>query len=209
VYQLTETSMRKALEELCARDAMLAGLYRQYGLPPLWMRPQSFATLIHIIFEQKVSLGSASAVMDRVRSICPVMEPSEFLQVPELALRQAGVSASKLSYCRSLAQTLDSGELRLTELCRLADDEVIHTLTRIRGIGPWTAGVYLMMALRRPDAWASGDRALAVSYAESTGSQAVPAYARLDEAASMWKPHRGTAARLLWHAYLQRRQRDA
>ena len=207
MYQLTDSSMRAALDELCNRDPLLASVYKQFGVPPLWRRPQSFATLVHIILEQKVSLTSANAVMLRVRAACPGMQPARFLQVPESALRDAGLSQSKVSYCRSVAQRLAERSLSLPGLRKLDDHQIIDTLTEVRGIGPWTAGVYLMMALRRPDAWASGDRALAVSYAECASLAEVPTYAELDAAANLWSPYRATAARLLWHAYLQKRNR--
>jgi len=208
VYQLTDSVMQDSLQVLCDSDELLANIFRQYGQPPLWARAQSFATLVHIVMEQKVSLASAEAVMKRVKVVCPGMKPANFLQVPEAELRQAGVSASKVSYCQSIAQNLVSGDLNLVALRKLDNSDVIGKLTNVRGIGPWTAGVYLMMALRRPDAWASGDRALAVSYAECARLDEVPSYAELDDVASAWSPHRATAARLLWHAYLKKRNRQ-
>lgn len=208
MYQLTDSVMQDSLDALSARDSLLADIYQQYGKPPLWARSQSFATLVHIILEQKVSLASANAVMIRVRNICPGMKPSSFLLLPDADLRNAGLSARKVAYCQSIANSLVSGELSLPGLRKLDDDKVIAKLIDVHGIGPWTAGVYLMMALRRPDAWASGDRALAVSYAELAQLDVVPSYAELDEVASTWIPHRATAARLLWHAYLKKRNRD-
>lgn len=199
--------MQDSLQVLSDRDKLLAEIYQQFGKPPLWARPQSFATLVHIILEQKVSLASANAVMTRVRTICPGMKPSAFLLVTENQLYKAGVSARKVVYCQSIARCLVNRELILPGLRKLDDNEVIETLTSIKGIGPWTAGVYLMMALRRPDAWASGDRALAVSYAECARLDEVPSYAELDDIASAWIPYRATAARLLWHAYLKKRNR--
>lgn len=208
MYQLTDDTMGQALDELSRRDALLACLYQEFGAPPLWGKPQSFATLVNIILEQKVSLASAQAVMRRVLNTCPGMQPTDFLAIPDEPLREAGLSASKLSYCRSIAQSLVDGSLSLPKLRKLDDVEVIDKLTQVRGVGPWTAGVYLMMAMRRPDAWASGDRALVVSYAERAKLEEVPSYPELDVIAASWAPHRGTAARLLWHAYLQKRNRS-
>jgi len=173
----------------------------------MWERTQSFETLVHIVLEQKVSLASAQAVMKRVQALCPAMAPAHFLQVSEKALRDAGISARKVSYCYSMAQALTSGELSLAGLRRCDDEVVVQRLCAIRGIGPWTAGVYLLMAMRRPDAWASGDRALVVSFAESTALNIIPGYRELDDHAARWQPHRAAAARLLWHAYLSRRGR--
>lgn len=205
MYQLTDETLLVALDKLAERDSILGALYQRHGAPPLWERPLSFATLVHIILEQKVSIVSANAVMQRVIALCPDMAANQFLQVPQDSLRQAGLSASKLSYCCSIAQAIIEGSLDLPVLQQMSDEQVIATLTKIRGIGPWTAGVFLMTAINRPDAWASGDRALVVSYAESAQLQEVPSYAAMDKIAQAWSPYRGTAARLLWHAFLNKR----
>lgn len=199
--------MLLALKELVRRDIVMADMFERYGVPPLWIRSQSFATLVHIILEQKVSIVSAQAVMTRVSDLCPAMQPSRFLDVPDELYRAAGLSSSKLSYCRSIAKAIVGGSLDLANLQELPTDQIINSLTRIRGIGPWSAGVYVMMALRRSDAWASGDRALVVSYAQNAELDEVPSYAQFDEIAQAWSPHRGAAARLLWHAYLCKRAR--
>lgn len=197
--------MQTALAELRNQHSLFDQLYLEYGAPPLWQRAQSFATLVHIILEQKVSLASAGAVMKRVRQLCPGMRVQEFLQIPERDLLAAGMSRSKQGYCRSVAQYLIDGRLDLSALRRYSDQAVLDRLATVKGIGPWTAGVYLMMALRRPDAWASGDRALVLSYQHSKQLKQTPTYAQLDAIAMNWAPYRGTAARLLWHAYLERR----
>lgn len=190
---------------LSSRDSLLNQLASQYGAPPLWQRPQNFATLVHVVLEQKVSLTSARAVMARVRHLCPGMQPADFLALPEQRLREAGISEQKMSYCRSIALAIVQNQLNLARLRRLSDEGIMQALTAIRGIGPWTAGIYLLMALRRPDAWASGDRALVVSLAECEALEVVPSHVELDRRAEAWRPYRGAAARLLWHAYLSRR----
>ena len=204
---LTRASLQLALQQLGKRDPMIKALTRQFGTPPLWQRPQSFATLVHIVLEQKVSLASAKAVMQRVHHLCPDFSAQQFLTVSAHDLRTAGISERKVSYCYSMAEALVSGELNLASLRKLPDQAVLDTLMCVRGIGPWTAGVYLLMAMRRPDAWASGDRALVVSLAESAELETVPDYTTFDEHALRWQPHRGTAARVLWHAYLSRRHK--
>ena len=182
-------------------------LLQTYGVPPLWQRRQDFQTLMHIVLEQKVSLASAAAVLARVQALCPSMTPVEFLRVSEKSMRDAGISERKLSYCQSIAQALLDDRLDLIRLRKLDDEAVIDALVEIRGIGPWTAGVYLLMAMRRADAWASGDRALAVSVMECYALSDVPDYASLDAMAARWSPCRGAAARMLWHAYLCKRGR--
>ena len=185
----------------------MQSLVKKFGSPPLWQRTQSFETLVHIILEQKVSLASAKAVMSRVKKRCPGMTPEAFLLLSENELREDGVSTRKVSYCHSIASALVSGELDLRGLRQCSEQQVLEKLTSIRGIGPWTAGVYILMAMRREDAWASGDRALVVSYAESAELAVIPSYPELDEIAKRWQPLRGVAARLLWHAYLSRRKK--
>jgi len=207
MYQLTDSSMRDALLELSQLDPLLHRLYERVGVPPLWARPQDFATLVHIVLEQKVSLISANAVMRRVRVLCPDMQPLGFLDVTEHALQTAGVSRAKISYCRSIAAALVDGSVSLADLRAMNDQQVIDKLTSVKGVGPWSAGVYLMMALRRPDAWASGDRALVVSYCENAGTSDIMSYTEFDQLAIQWTPHRATAARLLWHAYLEKRSK--
>ena len=206
MYQLTDGIMQDALSELSQRDPVLRRLYQRLGVPPLWARPQSFATLVHVVLEQKVSLASANAVMGRVQKLCPGMQALGFLDLTEHALRTAGMSASKTSYCRSIARALVDGSVSLPGLRSMDDQQVMEKLTSIKGIGPWTAGVYLMMALRRPDAWASGDRALLVSYCENAKISELLSYSEFDAVAKQWIPHRATAARLLWHAYLEKRK---
>ena len=192
---------------LAGRDATFADILADCGSPPLWQRPQTLRTLVHIVLEQKVSLVSALAVMQRVEALCPAFDPASFLAVPGSALREAGISARKVGYCRALAEAMANGTLSLPALRRLDDVAVIERLTAVRGIGPWTAGVYLTMALARQDAWPSGDRALAVGVAERWSLDAVPDYPALDRMAEAWRPWRGVASRLIWHAYLERRRR--
>jgi len=182
-------------------------LVETHGSPPLWQKTQSFETLVHIILEQKVSLASAMAVMLRVRKLCPQMTAEAFLLVSETELREAGVSGRKVTYLQSIATAITSEYLNLRSLRSCSNEDVLELLTSIRGIGPWTAGVYLLMAIRREDAWASGDRALVVSYAESCALANVPTYREFDGIAERWQPLRGVAARVLWHAYLNRRKK--
>lgn len=206
MYQsLSRDTLPDAVLRLCAQDSLMDKLVQEYGSPPLLQRTQSFETLVHIILEQKVSLASAMATMLRVKKLSPDMKAAEFLQLPEAKLREAGMSTRKVSYCQSIAVAITSGELNLPGLRHRSDDDILEILTAIRGIGPWTAGVYLLMAIRRANAWASGDRALVVSFAESAELDIVPSYQEFDDIAQRWEPLRAVAARVLWHAYLSRR----
>lgn len=192
--------------ELGRRDPVFADIVSDHGQPPLWQRPQTLRSLVHIVLEQKVSIVSALAVMKRVDALCPSFDAAGFLAVSASDLRAAGVSERKVDYCRSMAAAIGDRTLSLEGLRRLDDDAVMQRLVAVRGIGPWTAGVYLTMALSRPDAWPSGDRALAVSVAERWSLADVPDYPSLDAMAELWRPWRGVASRLIWHAYLERRK---
>jgi DNA-3-methyladenine glycosylase II len=101
-----------------------------------------------------------------------------------------------------LAQAVVSGRLDLARLARRSEDEVRSSLLQLRGVGPWTVDIYLLMALRRPDAWPTGDLALAKAFKTVRGLRKVPSYDDLDRAARVWTPWRGVAARILWHHYL-------
>jgi len=203
--RLTTAQLTAGAKILATQDLVLAGLLDEFGVPPLWQRRQSLRTLVLVILEQKISIASARAVMQRLDVACPNMTPTTFLAIEPSELRNFGFSGAKVDYCRSVALAMQRGELNLSRLRRLPEADVRDALVSIRGIGPWTAGVYLMMAMGRPDAWASGDRALAVSVYESWNLDDIPSYAELDDMALAWRPWRGVAARLLWHAYLSKR----
>ena len=200
--ELTETNLYQAVEQLAAQDPDLAGVVARYGPPPLWAREPGFPTLVHIILEQQVSLASARAAYDRLIEAVSPLAPETFLTLDAETLRSIGFSRQKARYCRLLAEAVSTRKLDLERLPTQTDSEVYDTLTALTGIGQWTANIYLLMVLRRPDIWPKGDVALA------TGAQQVKRLAQRpsqDELALMaeaWRPYRSVAARLLWHHYL-------
>jgi DNA-3-methyladenine glycosylase II len=193
---------------LAGRDPRLASLCDANGVPPLWPRPEGFSTLIKIILEQQVSLDSAAAAYANLEAAIGTIAPKAFLTLDDFQLHEIGFSRQKAGYCRGVARQCRDGALTLDELTDRADSVVRQRLLEIRGVGPWTADVYLLFALRRPDVWPTGDRALVVSMAENLPLAQVPTYAAADEEADLWKPWRSVAARMFWHAYLKRRGRD-
>jgi DNA-3-methyladenine glycosylase II len=197
----------RALTELTASDPDLARLVATHGTPTLWLRPAGFPSLVLFILEQQVSLASAAAAYRKVVERIGRMEPEALLRTTPEALRLDGVSRQKDRYLRALATQVSSGSLDLDALAGLDDDGVRAALTALPGIGRWTADVYLLACLGRPDLWPVGDRALQVAAAESLRLQAVPDRAGLEVIGERWRPHRSTAARLLWHGYLTRRGR--
>lgn len=199
---LDGTSYTHALHALTMSDPRLAAVHTRHGPPPFWTREPGFLTLLHIILEQQVSLASALAAFRRVQALAHPLTPSTFLALSEQDLRTAGFSRQKTAYGRALAQAILDGEVDLDALHALTDDEVRKTLTRVKGIGPWTADVYLLMALRRPDIWPVGDLALVTAVQEVLVLPSRPSPDELEEVSAPWMPWRAVAARLFWHHYL-------
>jgi DNA-3-methyladenine glycosylase II len=199
---LTEADLPAAVAILSARDAGLASIARRYGTPPLWGREPGFPTLVHLILEQQVSLASAQAAFDRLRAAAHPLTPRSLLRLDDAQLLAVGFSRQKARYARALATAVDEGALDLATLGEADDDEVDRRLTALPGIGPWTATIYRLMVLCRPDAWPIHDIALAQALAEVRGLPARPSPEELDAAAEAWRPLRAVAARLLWHHYL-------
>lgn len=202
VSTLNDDSIAAAVQELIKTDEHLRDIYLQYGNPPLWAREASFKTLLHIILEQQVSLASAKATLDKLIAEIGEVTPERFLALDDVKLRELTFSRQKARYGRVLAQAILSGELDLAAMETMPDAEVAATLIKLKGIGVWTANVYLLMVLCRPDVWPTGDRALAVAARNVLKLNAVPTYPELDEIAMRWQPYRSVAARLLWHHYL-------
>ncbi|MDN5796495.1 MAG: hypothetical protein L0H79_12175 [Intrasporangium sp.] len=204
---MDEATFSQAVDDLVARDADLARLVDEYGRPRLWTRPAGFAALVLLILEQQVSLASAAAAYGRVVDRLGGMAPDLLLATSPEELRADGVSRQKDRYLRVLSEAVLSGSLDLDVLARQPDDEVRRALVALPGIGPWTADVYLLACLGRPDLWPVGDRALQVATAEALGLDDVPDSAALVGLGERWQPLRSSAARLLWHGYLSRRGR--
>lgn len=204
---LDEVVLLDAATELGGRDARLARILDAYGPPPLWAREPGFPTLLQIILEQQVSLASARAAYDKLLLLASPLTPERFLALDDIALKGAGFSRQKARYGRELAAAVGSGELDLIRLQTLDDDAVRSELMAVKGIGRWTADIYLLMALRRPDVWPRGDLALAAAARRVLSLSAVPGYGELEILADAWRPWRAVAARLLWHAYLSEKAR--
>jgi DNA-3-methyladenine glycosylase II len=199
---LTEKSFAQGLRTLTVADTRLAAIYNRHGPPPFWSREPGFPTLLRIILEQQVSLASALATFRKVSALANPLTPERFLTLSDEDLRAAGFSRQKTAYGRNLSQALVDGELNLDQLYGLDDDTVRSSLARVKGIGPWTAEIYLLMALRRPDVWPSGDLALAAAVQEALALQDRPGPDELEEISEPWRPWRAVAARLFWHHYL-------
>jgi DNA-3-methyladenine glycosylase II len=202
VNPLTEETVRQYAAELGRLEVRFQSVLDRLGPPPLWEREPGFPTLVLIILEQQVSLASARAAFNRLLKLCPMLTPETFLSQEDEALRQAGFSRQKTAYCRGLAQAIIAGQLDMQNLDGKGDEAVRRELIAIKGIGAWTADIYLLMVLRRPDIWPVQDRALAVAVQRLWERSEAPSAPELAQMGEAWRPYRSVAARLLWHHYL-------
>lgn len=187
---------------LGSQDQDLGKIVSLYGPPPLWKREEGFHTLIHIILEQQVSLASAKAAYARLVEALRVLTPENFLKLDDEELKTIGFSRQKTRYGRNLAEAVIQGALDPESLGMLEDAEVRSRLMSLKGIGAWTADIYLLMALGRPDIWPTGDLALAVAVQQLKQMSHRPTTQALADLSEAWRPWRAVAARILWHFYL-------
>lgn len=199
---LSEAGLAEAAHLLAQGDPELARILHHLGVPPLWHRPPGFATLVYIILEQQVSLASARAAYNRLLERLTPLTPQAFLTLDDVELKAIGFSRQKTGYGRALAQAVLAGEIDLDRLAGLDDEAVRVELTRLKGIGRWSAEIYLMEALLRPDIWPTGDLALAVAVRRVKNLPATPTPLELETLGETWRPYRAVAARLFWHYYL-------
>lgn len=199
---LTQAGLRRNARKLAAQDEALAWILNTFGPPPLWARAPGFPSLIHIILEQQVSLASARAAFVKLHQAINPVQPDSFLMLTDAELKAIGFSRQKTHYCRLLAEAVRNKTLDLAALDGMSDDEARNTLKQIKGIGDWTADIYLLMVLLRPDVWPKGDLALAVAVQRLKKLPTRPTQDELVMLAECWQPHRATAARMLWHFYL-------
>ncbi|HYC31453.1 MAG TPA: hypothetical protein VEB59_04145 [Gemmatimonadales bacterium] len=193
------------MARLTRRDRGLADIVARFGPPPLWSRPRGFPTLLRIILEQQVSLESARAMYLRLAATTGKVTPRAVLALGARGLRRLGFTRQKAGYATELARRIEDGSLPIARLHRLSDEDASALLMGVPGIGPWTAGIYLLMALRRPDIWPRGDLALHKAMARLDELARVPSSEEAELIAARWRPLRAVAARILWHGYLSER----
>lgn len=206
--RLDDQTFRQGLTELAARDKRLAKILLDWGNPPLWTHPVGFPGLVLAILSQQVSLESARAANAKLEGAIGSVTPEKFLALNDRELLGVGFSRQKASYVREIAREMIGGSLDLEVLELMEDFQARQRLLALRGVGPWTADVYLLFAICRPDAWPSGDLALEKAVQEMLGLSTKPSTEEVDEIAEGWKPWRAVAARILWHYYLSERGRS-
>ena len=196
---LDEASFAAAAAELCAIDPDLAAIVDRHGLPEFWAREPGLPTLVLLILEQQVSLASARAAYDRLVGRLGELTTGGILRSTDGELRADGFSRQKARYVRALAAALEDGSLDFDAVATLDDAEARVALVALPGIGPWTAEVYLLSALRRPDTWPVGDIALQEGARRARRLETRPTADELAAIGEGWRAHPASAARLLWH----------
>jgi len=199
---LTAESLPGAADWLAAREPVLRAIIRRLGLPPFWTRPAGFPGLVRIILEQQVSLASARAAYERLEQALPELTPAAFLTLDESTLRQIGFSRQKGAYCRGLAQTVLKGDLDLEALAALDDEHVRTALIQLKGIGNWTADIYLLLSLQRADLWPVQDLGLIGGMQRGYSLAQPPTRQEMLDLGETFRPYRSVATRLFWHLYL-------
>ena len=194
-------------DELAKYDTDLKLIIDTHGYPPLWKRKPIFETLIHIILEQQVSLASAKAALDKLNQKIGTITPQKVLSLTDAELKACYFSRQKIVYARHLAEALLFKQLNLKKLAAAPDEKVREELKKIKGIGDWTADVYLMMVLQQTDLFPTGDVALMKSI---KAVKQLPVHTGKEEIVLLgksWRPYRTIAAYILWHAYLSKRKK--
>lgn len=200
--QFSKSNFHAICDQLALRDADLTAIITQYGYPPLWSRPNTFETLVHIILEQQVSLASALSALNKLRERVQELTPSRLLLLTDEEMRACYCSRQKTHYIKYLAEALLSGQLNLVELESLSNDEIRAKLITLKGIGNWTIDVYLMFVLQRADIFPAGDLAAVNALKRAKGLSSTIPKEELIVLAETWKPYRTIATMLLWHWYL-------
>jgi DNA-3-methyladenine glycosylase II len=208
IHAFDENNFASICNRLAKKDADLKNIIDQYGHPPLWKRKPVFETLVHIILEQQVSLASAKAALSKLKEKIGAVTPQKILLLTDAELKACYFSRQKIVYARYLAEAVISKQLSLAKLAAMPDEEVRTALKKIKGIGDWTADVYLMMVLQRSDLFPLGDIALVNSLKETKQLPKQTDKESMLLIAEQWRPHRTVAAFILWHSYLCKRNRS-
>jgi DNA-3-methyladenine glycosylase II len=190
---------RAALDRLIASDPDLAGIEARAGPLPWRSRAPGFPGLLQAIVAQQISNQAAAAIWGRLRLVPGALEPAAMLAVPDEVLRAVGLSRPKIAHAKVLAAAFLDGTLDPGAIAAMDDEAAVATIAAVRGLGRWTAEVYLLFALGRHDVFPAGDIALAASAAHLKRLDARPGPVALRGMADAWRPARALAARLLWH----------
>lgn len=201
---LSAEQLKRSLDALAKVEPAFADGLARYGYPAPRIRDRGHQTLLRTIIGQQVSVQAANAIWARMEeAIGATLDPIVLAAAPDEMLRAAGLSRQKIAYVKSLAELVASGELDLLDLPP-DDEEAIAALTRIKGIGRWSAEIYLLFAEGRGDIWPAGDLAVQEEVGQLLGLSERPSEKLVRTLAEKWRPHRGAAAIFTWHHYTSR-----
>ena len=192
-----------------AGEPAFAAILDRAGPPRFRRRRNGFETLLHIILEQQVSIDAAAAMFRRLNTVCSPLSPPTFLALDDATLRSCGFSRQKAAYGRGLAEAVASGSLDFARLAEAPDDEALAALVALKGIGSWSAEIYLIFALGRDDIWPAADLGLQFGVASDLGLGVRLTERELRDIGERWRPWRTVAACLFWQSYLHARKRSA
>jgi len=198
---MTPEIIQEAMDELAARDADVARALATVGYPAPRVREPGFPALVSIIAGQQVSASAATAIRGRLAEAVSPLTPENFLAAGEEALRAVGLSRRKIEYGRGIAEAMQNGALDTGRLGAMDDEAVVATLTALRGLGRWSAEIYMLFALRRLDVWPAEDLAIQEALRRLKRLDTRPARVASEEIVAHWRPWRGVAALFLWHYY--------
>ncbi len=205
----SDADLVQALEALATQDSDIAREFARIGAPALRQWPAGFETLLDVILGQQLSVTVARAIRDRMKTLVGDVTPRNILAASEEGLRGCGFSGAKIRYARALAEAIESGSVRLDALDAMPDEEAIAHLVAVKGIGAWTAEVYLLFAQGRPDLWPADDIAVMEALRHLRGWEERPTGKARRLGGEPFAPYRGAAAHFLWHLYRHRTDRDA
>ncbi len=198
---LSAEQLTTALDALAAREPALAEAIGRVGYPPPRISARGYPTLLRTIIGQQVSTKAAQSVWHKLEGIVgDLTDPGNVTRASDAQLREAGLSRQKAGYARSLSALVTSGELDLANL-PADDEEAIAKLVAVKGIGRWSAEIYLLFAEGRTDIWPAGDLAVQIEVGRILGHDTRPSEKLTRELAEVWRPHRGAAAIFAWHHY--------
>jgi len=202
IRSFNQSNYQNICDELAQSDADLKSIVQTYGYPPMWSRPNTFESLVHIILEQQVSLASALSALNKLRDYVQQITPARVLLLTDEEFRACYCSRQKTAYIKYLAEAILSGQISLQAFKTMPDDEIRTQLTELKGIGNWTVDVYLMFVLQRADIFPVGDLAAVNALKRVKGLLAQTSREEIISIAAQWQPYRTVATMMLWHYYL-------
>lgn len=201
-FQLSTANIKTQLDYLAQSDRDIQAAIAEVGYPKERVAAQSFGHIMRVIIGQQVSVKAAAAIAGRVADIVGENPgPDDLAKVDDDTLRAAGLSRPKIKYVRSLCETVNAGILPIEKLPDMSDEDAIAAITAVKGLGGWSAHMYLMFSLGRPDIWPVGDLAVRVGAGRIIGLNERPTEKEAQEIGERWRPYRSAVAVLSWHYY--------